>query len=136
VQELAMKTLVKVALCAAAVIVPARSTRAQVAGAQTVGVTIEEMKLVLLGWSAKHELLGKEIYNDKNEKLGKIDDIIVAPTRTVSFAIIGVGGFLGIAKKDVAIPMDQIKQVNGKFVVAGATKAAVKAMPPFEYAKR
>jgi sporulation protein YlmC with PRC-barrel domain len=123
-------------LCAAAVIVPARSTRAQVAGAQTVGVTIEEMKLVLLGWSAKHELLGKEVYNDKNEKLGRIDDIIVAPTRTVSFALIGVGGFLGIAKKDVAIPMDQIKQVNGKFVVAGATKDAVKAMPPFEYAKK
>jgi sporulation protein YlmC with PRC-barrel domain len=131
-----MKRLFWIAFCAAAVVVSARSTHAQVAGAQTVGVTVEEMRVVMLGWSAKHELLGKEIYNDKNEKLGEIDDIIVSPKKTVSFAIVGVGGFLGIAQKDVAIPMDQIKHTGGKFVLAGATKAAVKAMPSFEYAKK
>ena len=130
-----MKALFGIVICAGAVMVSPPGLYAQVAGVQTVGVTVAEMRVVLRGWSAHHDLLGKDVYNDKNEKLGTIDDIIVAPTRTVSFAIIGVGGFLGIAKKDVAIPMDQIKNGTGKFVVTGATKEAVKAMPPFEYAK-
>jgi len=43
---------------------------------------------------------------------------------------------LGIDRHDVAIPVSQIKQVDGKFVLAGATKDTLKAMPPFEYAGR
>jgi sporulation protein YlmC with PRC-barrel domain len=129
-----MRRLLWAALCGAACLAPIRTAAAQVAGAATVGVTVEELKLVVLGWSAKRQLLGKDVYNDKNEKLGTIDDIIVSPKRTVSHAIIGVGGFLGIAKKDVAIPMDQLKIVNGKFILAGAAKDVVQAMPAFEYA--
>ena len=68
------------------------------------------MKLVALGWSAKKKILGKAVYNDKNEKIGTVDDIIIAPDRAVSFAIIGVGGFVGIGKHDVAIPMNQIRE--------------------------
>ncbi len=45
------------------------------------------------------------------------------------------GGFLGVGRHDVAIPVSQIKQQSdGKFILAGATKDALKAMPPFEYA--
>jgi sporulation protein YlmC with PRC-barrel domain len=120
---------------AAAVLAPLASARAQVAGGATLGVTVEEMKVVLLGWSARNKLLGADVYNDKGEKIGKIDDIIVSPNRTVSHAIIGVGGFLGlIGRHEVAIPMDQIKFVGNRFVIAGATKAALKAMPEFQYA--
>ena len=40
-----------------------------------------------------------------------------------------------MGRNDVAIPVSQIKQTQeGKFVLAGATKDALKAMPPFEYA--
>lgn len=124
------------ALCAIALVAPLRTAAAQVAGHATVGVTVEEMKLVVLGWSAKRDLLGHAVHNDKNERLGEVDDIIVSPKRTVSWAIIGVGGFLGIAEKDVAIPMGQLKLVGDHFVLPGATKDVVKAMPPFEYAKK
>jgi sporulation protein YlmC with PRC-barrel domain len=117
-------------------LVPIHGTGAQVAGAATIGVTVDEMKLVVLGWSAKHKLLGSAVYNDRSEKIGSIDDIIVSPKRTVSHAIIGVGGFLGlIGKHEVAIPMDQIKLTGGRFVIAGASKDALKAMPAFEYAQ-
>jgi sporulation protein YlmC with PRC-barrel domain len=92
------------------------------------------MRLVVLGWSAKHKLLGHSVHNDKNEDIGKIDDIIVSPKRTVSWAIVGVGGFLGIGKKDVAIPMDQLRFEGDKLILPGASKQAVKAMPAFEYA--
>ena len=45
------------------------------------------------------------------------------------------GGFLGVAKHDVAIPVSQIKLVDGKFQIAEASKEALKALPPFEYAR-
>ena len=113
----------------------AASAGAQVAGSSTIGVTKEEIKAVMEGWSAKKAVLGKAVYNDKNEKIGTIDDLIITPDRSVSYAIIGAGGFLGIGKHDVAIPISQLKLEKDKFILPGATKEALKAMPKFEYAK-
>ena len=104
----------------------------QVAGSTTIGVTQEEMKVVTTGWSAKKDILGKTIYNDKNEKIGTVDDLIVSPDRTVTFAIVGVGGFLGMGKHDVAIPVKNLKG-EGKLMLSGATKEALKALPEFKY---
>ena len=124
------------AMAVAAVIsMSAASAGAQVAGSSTIGVTKEEIKAVLEGWSAKKAILGKAVYNDKNEKIGTIDDLIITPDRSVSYAIIGAGGFLGIGKHDVAIPMSQLKLEKDRFILPGATKEALKALPKFEYAK-
>jgi sporulation protein YlmC with PRC-barrel domain len=108
---------------------------AQVAGSTTLGVTVEELKAVAIGWSAKKKILGKDVYNDKNEKIGVVDDLIITPDRSLSYAIIGAGGFLGIGKHDVAIPVGQFKEDKGKIVLPGASKDALKGMPKFEYAK-
>jgi sporulation protein YlmC with PRC-barrel domain len=112
-----------------------------VAGRATLGVTVVEMEAVVIGWSAKRDLLGKTVLNDKKDKIGKIEDIIITPAADskipfASFAIIGVGGFLGIGRNDVAIPMEQIKLEGGNLVLAGATKEALKALPKFEYARK
>ena len=124
------------AMAVAAVIsMSAASAGAQVAGSSTIGVTKEEIKEVMQGWSAKKAILGKAVYNDKNEKIGTIDDLIITPDRSVSYAIIGAGGFLGIGRHDVAIPISQLKEEKDKFILPGATKEALKAMPKFEYAK-
>jgi sporulation protein YlmC with PRC-barrel domain len=130
-----MKKLTLLALCVVATLAPITRASAQVAGAATIGVTVEEMRLVVLGWSARHKLLDAAVYNDRNEKIGSIDDIIVSPKRTVSHAIIGVGGFLGIGKHQVAIPMDQLQFTGNRFVLAGATKEVLRAMPEFHYAQ-
>ena len=107
----------------------------QVVGSTQLGVAVAELRDVTTGWSAKRQVLGKTVYNDSGDGIGKVDDIIVAPDKAVSYAIIGAGGFLGVGRHDVAIPVSQLKQQNdGKFVLAGATKDALKAMPPFEYA--
>jgi hypothetical protein len=60
----------------------------------------------------------------------------VSPDKSVSYAIIGAGGFLGVGRHDVAIPVNQLKEDGGRFILAGATKDAIKAMPKFEYATR
>jgi hypothetical protein len=63
-----------------------------------------------------------------------IDDIIIAPDKAISYAIVNAGGFLGLAKHDVAVPVSKFKLVDGKLVLPGATKEALKASPEFEYA--
>lgn len=79
--------------------------------------------------------MGKEVYNDSNEKIGVVEDLIITPDKAVSYAIIGVGGFLGLDRQDVAIPAQQLKIETNKLMLPGATKDAVKALPKFEYAK-
>jgi hypothetical protein len=53
----------------------------------------------------------------------------------VSYAIVGTGGFLGIDRHDVAIPVGQLKLQGDKLMLAGATKEGLKALPKFEYTK-
>jgi sporulation protein YlmC with PRC-barrel domain len=106
------------------------------------GATKETLKAMpkfkagsVAGWSAKKKILGKPVYNDTGQKVGVVDDLIVAPDKAISYGIVGAGGFLGIDKHDVAIPANQFKDVGGKLTLPGATKDALKAMPKFTYAK-
>jgi sporulation protein YlmC with PRC-barrel domain len=109
--------------------------QAQVAGGTVIGIEATALREVALGWSAKKQVLGKKVFNDANQAIGTVDDVVIAPDTSVSYAIIKTGGFLGLGKHDVAIPVAQIQSIDGKFVIAGATKEALKAMPPFEYAR-
>ena len=108
---------------------------AQVAGSTLLAVSVEEMKMVAIGWSAKKQILGKDVYNDKDEKIGVVDDLIVTTDRSLSYAIIGTGGFVGLGKHDVAIPVGMFKAGTGRIMLPGASKDALKALPEFEYAK-
>ena len=125
---------VALTLAMVAALLASASAREQVAGRTTLGVAVAEMDAVFHGWSARKHLLGKTVYNDANEKIGTIDDIIITPDQSASFAVIGTGGFVGIAKHDVAIPFAQLKEEGDKLVLPGATKDALKALPAFEYA--
>jgi sporulation protein YlmC with PRC-barrel domain len=98
-------------------------------------LTKSETRQVADGWSAKKSILGKDVYNDAGDKIGEINDLIVAPGKWVSYAIVGVGGFLGMGEHEIAVPVSKLKQVSGKIVLAGGTKDALKAAPKFEYAK-
>ncbi len=130
-----MKSLSTIAVTVLLIATPACFAR-QVVGSTTLGVAYAELRDVTTGWSTKKQVLGKKVFNDTGETVGKIDDIIVSPDKAVSYAIIGAGGFLGVGRHDVAIPVNQLKENDGKFILAGATKDAIKDMPEFEYATR
>ena len=129
-----MKSIHVLMLASIALTAPTIS-HAQVAGSTLIGVSVAEMRDVSMGWSAKRQILGQPVFNDKDERVVSIDDIIIAPDKAVSYAIINAGGFTGLTKHDVAIPVSQLKLVDNKLVLAGATKEALKASPPFEYAR-
>jgi len=100
----------------------------------TIGITSDEVKTLAKGWSIKKDILNKDVYNDANEKVGVVEDIVVTPDKALSYAIVGTGGFLGMAKHDVVIPINQLKMKSGRINLPGATKESVKAMPEFKYA--
>lgn len=120
---------VAVALCGAA------ATSAQVAGGTTtVDTNATESTHTAMGWSVKKTLLGKAIYNDAGKKVGKVADLIISPDNDVSYIIVGTGGFVGIGRHDVAIPITQIQNKADRLVMAGATQELIEAMPEFVYA--
>jgi sporulation protein YlmC with PRC-barrel domain len=115
----------------------ATSLYAQTAGTTTsIGVSVVEMNDVINGWSVQRQLLGQPVYNDKDEKIGKIEDIILNKDRTASYGIVSTGGFLGIGAHDVAIPAKQLQLKNERLVLAGASKETLRALPAFEYARK
>jgi sporulation protein YlmC with PRC-barrel domain len=127
-----VKAIVTLAVMSLFVGVLAAGSVAQTAGYK---ISTAEMKEVTSGWSAKKQILGKSVYNDTGDKIGEVDDLIVAPNKSFSYAIVGVGGFLGVGEHQVAVPVSKFNQQMGKIVLPGATKDALKATPKFEYAK-
>jgi sporulation protein YlmC with PRC-barrel domain len=131
-----MKRAILIPFASAVLIIGATPAVAQVAGSTALGVSVAELRDVMEGWSAKRQILGQDVYGDKQEKIGVVEDIIIAPDKKVSYGIVGVGGFLGFDRRDVAIPVHQFKLTDGKLVLPGATKETLAQMPPFEYAPR
>jgi len=116
------------------VLIAPNVARAQVAGSTVVGVEEAELRDVAMGWSGKRQVFGQPVFNDLNERIGDVDDIIIAPDKAISYVIINAGGFLHVTKHDVAVPVSQLKLTEGKLVLPGATRDALKASPAFEYA--
>jgi sporulation protein YlmC with PRC-barrel domain len=105
---------------------------APVAGRSTLGTT--KLDVIAEGWRAS-KLIGATVYNDANQRVGKIGDLIIAPDGSISVAVLDVGGFLGVAAKHVAIPVEQFSQISPRIVLPGATKDALKQLPDFKYVK-
>jgi sporulation protein YlmC with PRC-barrel domain len=59
-------------------------------------------------WRAS-KVVGVYVYNDSNEKLGSIDELIMNKQGKIDKVIIGVGGFLGVGQRDIAVNFDQLK---------------------------
>ena len=122
---------------AAAVSLGAATVHAQTSSSQTkLGVTEQETRAAEKGWSAKKNFIDKDVYNDNNEKIGSIDDLIMSRAKGGTYAVIGVGGFLGVGTRDVVVPVNRLKQEGDKLILSGATKDTLKAMPEFKYAER
>ena len=124
------------AFCSVALIGSAmpQQTNAPVAGKVTLGIAVEQVDIVANGWRAS-KLLHANVYNDSNQKVGKVGDLIIAPDGSLSVAIIDTGGFLGMGRHHVAIPIQQFTQVTPKIILPGATKDTLKQMPEFKYSK-
>jgi sporulation protein YlmC with PRC-barrel domain len=68
-------------------------------------------------WRAS-KIVGLRVYNDKNESVGAINDLLTDKSGNIKAVVIGVGGFLGMGEHLVAIAFDKVKFVNEPIVTA------------------
>lgn len=85
------------------------------------------------------DLIGANVYSgpgDDAETIGSVDDLVIAKDGEVVAGVIGVGGFLGIGEKDVAVPFAELQldkdDVNAPRVVLAATKEQLNSAPAFD----
>jgi sporulation protein YlmC with PRC-barrel domain len=101
--------------------------------AAPVDLVVVNVVTVADGYRAS-KLRGTKVVNPKNESIGSLDDLVVDKER-VLFAIIEVGGFLGLGSHLIAVPYKslQINADGSRIVLPGATREQIKALPEFKY---
>src|SRR4030081_1876194 len=102
------------------------------AGVQLVKV---DLSLVAKGYRMS-KLIGSNVINDKSEKIGTVDDVIAdKDKKQLSFAVLQVGGFLGLGGRLVAVPYDSlvIDDAGQKVTLPGASKDELKKLSEFNY---
>jgi hypothetical protein len=99
---------------------------------QTVTLMKIDPQTVATGYRSS-KIVGASVVNEGNETVGAIDDLIVTPAEKVPFAVLSVGGFLGMGTKYVVVPFNALQMRDKRIVLPGATKDALKALPAFKY---
>jgi PRC-barrel domain len=120
--------LTSAALFAAALSGPAYSQGAP----QTVSLMKVDPQTVATGYRTS-KVVGSTVVNEAGETVGTIDDLIVTPTGTAPYAVLSIGGFLGMGTKYVVVPFPSLRVKDKKMVLPGATKDALRALPDFKY---
>jgi PRC-barrel domain len=99
---------------------------------QTVTLTEVVPSSLAMGYRSS-KVVGSAVYNDAKEKIGNIDDLIITTEDTVPYAVISVGGFLGMGKHHVVVAASSLKVVGGQITLGGGSKEALKALPGYTY---
>jgi sporulation protein YlmC with PRC-barrel domain len=90
--------------------------------------------LSTMHWLAS-DIYKADVYDNADNKIGVVTDLIMDNGGNVTTAVVGVGGFLGAGKKDVAVPFKDLKVVSrdGKdWLVLNQTKEGLKAAPAYD----
>ncbi len=87
------------------------------------------------------KIIGSSVYNDHNEKIGSVDDLVIGNDKTLN-VVLSVGGFLGMGSKMVEMPFNKLQFGNEKgssdnrVVIPGVTKDSLNGMPDYHYTNR
>lgn len=83
--------------------------------------------------SKASNLIGMEVRNSQNEKLGEVKDLVMdMDSGRLSYAVLSVGGFLGIGEKLIALPPGALKVGDTtEYLTLDADKAKIQAAPGF-----
>ena len=100
---------------------------------QTIGLAKVDLQNLSTGFRTS-KVVGSTVVNEANETVGTIDDLIVTPNERVPFAVLSVGGFLGMGSKYIVVPYSSLQVRDKKMILPGATKDSLKALPEFKYA--
>jgi hypothetical protein len=118
------------ALIAGAALALAGSGRS--ARAQAVHLMVVDIQAIDHGFQVS-KLLGRPVENDKDQKIGTLDDLVVTTDHAL-FGVLQVGAFLGLGGHLIAIPYDSLKisEDGRKIILAGASKEELGKLPQYE----
>jgi uncharacterized protein YrrD len=77
-------------------------------------------------------MIGSTVRNSAGDKIGTVDDLLMGNDSKVNYAVLSVGGFLGIGDKLVAVPITDLQMASDHMVMPAATKDSVSKMPKFD----
>jgi uncharacterized protein YrrD len=97
-------------------------------------LVVIDPKPLAQAWRAS-KLIDAPVVNDSGQHIGNINDLLISQSDEVLFAVLSVGGFLGIHEHLVAVPYSSLKisDSGDKVVLPGATKDALRKLPEFRY---
>jgi sporulation protein YlmC with PRC-barrel domain len=78
----------------------------------------------------------QDVYDNGKNTVGKIDDVLIDKSGKITTLIVGVGGFLGIGEKDVALPFAAVKaekKDNKWYLTVDETKDSLKSAAGYKY---
>ena len=108
-------------------------------GAQGVPQTVELAKIdvqkLAAGYRAS-KVIGSSVVNEENEVIGKIDDLLISLDGKEPYAVLSIGGFLGMGTHLVAVPYETLKSTDDKILLPGGTKNSLRMLPEFKYASK
>ena len=107
------------------------------AGAQGTPQTVELAKVDVQKLSAGYrasKVIGSSVVNDANETIGTVDDLLVSRDGKQPYAVLSIGGFLGMGTRLVVVPYDLLKFADKRVTLPGGTKEGLKMLPEFKYA--
>ena len=135
-----MKKLITAISLAAALAVPAvaeePNTRTQAAANAAARSSDEAVTTMTAERVLASKLLNESVRNKANESIGDINDVVIDKSGKVASVIVGVGGFLGLGEKDVALSFDQLSFATDDdgdlTVTTEATKESLQSAPAYE----
>ncbi len=128
------------ATTAIATLVATGASFAQTAPAPTAPVEQAAPQVIHADGHLASDVIGQTVYSsagDDGQNIGSISDIVLSPDGVAEAVVIGVGGFLGIGKKDVAIEYNLVnwtERDGNRYLVVETTPEALKALPTFDVA--
>lgn len=102
---------------------------------QTVRIEHVDVQKVAAGYRSS-KIVGSSVVNEANETIGKVDDLLVEPSNKIPYAVLSVGGFLGMGERLVVVPFGSLKITENKVILPGGTKDELKVLPEFKYASK
>jgi len=95
-------------------------------------VTLDVQKLA--GGYRASKVIGNSVLNDDQDTIGEVEDILVSSDGKEPYAVLSIGGFLGMGKHMVVVPYETLKFADTKVTLPGGTKEGLKMLPEFKYA--
>ena len=102
---------------------------------QTVELAKVDVQKLAAGYRAS-KVIGSSVVNEENEVIGKIDDLLVSLDGKEPYAVLSIGGFLGMGTHLVAVPYETLKSTDDKIMLPGGTKNSLRMLPEFKYASK